>query len=92
MAFKENELDHEQNHVVVCSNDPIFCTCLHLEMENNWGGVIVFAQKSIFYFLSAKNDISFCEEPTKKSFQNWITRFLKRTRPHCMYKSPSGCI
>jgi hypothetical protein len=35
MAFKPNELGHDQNHGIICSNDPMLCTCMPLGMENN---------------------------------------------------------
>jgi hypothetical protein len=34
MAFKPLELGHDPNDGIVCSNNPILCTCVHIGMEN----------------------------------------------------------
>jgi hypothetical protein len=34
MAFKPNKLDRDQNHGMVCSNDPILCKSVRLGMLN----------------------------------------------------------
>jgi hypothetical protein len=57
MAFKPNELGHDPNHGIVCSNDPILCTCVHIGMVNkvHIGSFHFFKHKKInFHFLSVK--------------------------------------
>jgi hypothetical protein len=36
MAFKPNELGNDQNQGIICSNNPILCTCVALGMANNF--------------------------------------------------------
>jgi hypothetical protein len=57
MAFKPNELGHDLNHGIVCSNDSILCTCVHIGMENkvHIGSFHFLCIKKInFHFLSVK--------------------------------------
>jgi hypothetical protein len=35
MTFKPNELGQEQNHRIVCLNNPILCTCVRHGIANN---------------------------------------------------------
>jgi hypothetical protein len=48
MAFKPDELGHDPNHRIFCSNDPILCTCVLIGMENK-------VHIGSFYFLCIKN-------------------------------------
>jgi hypothetical protein len=59
MAFKPDELGHVPNHGIVCSNDPVLCTCMHIGMENK-------VHIGSFHFLCIKNQFSFCK------YQNWF--------------------
>jgi hypothetical protein len=34
IAFKPDELGHDPNHGIVCSNDPTLCTRVHIRMAN----------------------------------------------------------
>jgi hypothetical protein len=49
MAFKPDELG---NHGIVCSNDPILCTCVHIGMANK-------VHIGSFHFLCIKNQFLF---------------------------------
>jgi hypothetical protein len=68
-AFKPNELGHDQNHGVVCSNDPILCVCVPLRIENS----VHFRS---FPFLRIKSSFSifrvpkrvFCEGSTENTY------------------------
>ena len=94
MAFKPNEVGYDRNHGIVCSNDPILCTCVHLGMQNNVdvGGLFFLCtKKSIFHFLTSTN-VFFCEAPTKKPLQIWANKNFKHTIPHYMQKEPTSCI
>jgi hypothetical protein len=59
MAFKPDELGHDPNHGIVCSNDPILCTCMHIGMENK-------DHIGSFHFLYIKNQFPFSK------CQNWV--------------------
>jgi hypothetical protein len=51
MAFKPNELGQDQNHGIVCLNNPILRTCVRLGMSNN-------VHFRCFPFLRIKNSFS----------------------------------
>ena len=60
MAFNENELDHNLNHLIVCNNGPILCTYVYLVMANNVSkGSFHFpcTKKSIIHFPIAKKGL-----------------------------------
>jgi hypothetical protein len=59
MAFKPDKLGHDPNHRIVCSNDPILCTCVHIGMANK-------VHIGIFHFLCIKNQFPFSK------CQNWV--------------------
>jgi hypothetical protein len=43
MAFKPHELGHDPNHGIVCSNDFILCTCVHMGWQTKFIlGVFIF--------------------------------------------------
>jgi hypothetical protein len=52
IAFKPDELGHDPNHGIVCSNDPILSTCDHIGMENK-------VHIDSFHFLCIKNQFPF---------------------------------
>jgi hypothetical protein len=57
MAFKPDELGHDPNHRIVCLNDPILYTCVHIEMENKVhieSFHFLCIKKINFHFLSIK--------------------------------------
>jgi hypothetical protein len=56
MASKPDELDHDPNHGIICSNDPILCKCVHIGMANKVriGSFHFLCIKINFHFLSVK--------------------------------------
>jgi hypothetical protein len=73
MAFKPDELGHDPNHRIVCSDDPILCTCVHIGMENK-------VHIGSFHFLCIKNQFPFLS--VKIGF--FVKKVLKihyKTRP-----------
>ena len=50
MAFKPNDQSYGHIHGIVCSNDLILCTRVHLGIPNNVGVLIFFARKIHFLF------------------------------------------
>jgi hypothetical protein len=52
MVFKLDELGHDPNHGIVCSNDPILFTCICIGMANK-------VHIGSFHFLCIKNKFSF---------------------------------
>jgi hypothetical protein len=71
MAFKPDELGHNPSHGIVCSNDPILCTCVHIRMANKVkiDSFHFLCLKINFHFLSVKIGFS-CEGSTKNTLQN----------------------
>jgi hypothetical protein len=69
MAFKPDELGHDPNHVIFCSNDPIFCTCVCIGMENKVHIGTFHFLNFFFHFLSVKIEY-FCEGSTENTLQN----------------------
>ena len=78
MAFKPNDQSYGHIHGIVCSNDLILCTSVHLGIPNN-------VVEGIFHFLCTENSFSifrvlelssFCEGPTIYLLQNWTKLFL----------------
>jgi hypothetical protein len=55
MTFKPNELGHDQNDGIVCSNDSILCTCVPPGKANN-------VHFGCFHFLRIKNLFSISRE------------------------------
>jgi hypothetical protein len=72
MAFKPDELGHDLNHRIVCSNDPILCTCVHIGMANKvyiGSFHLLYIKKIYFHFLSVKIGF-FYEGTTDNTLQN----------------------
>jgi hypothetical protein len=71
MAFKPDELGHDPNHRIVCSNDPILCTYVHIGMANKVyiGSFHFLCIKNQFPFSKCQNWV-FCEESTENILQN----------------------
>jgi hypothetical protein len=87
MAFKPHELGHDPNHGIVCSNDPILCTCVHIGMANkvHIGSFHFLCIKKInFHFLSVKIGF-FCEGSTENTLQNYTNLIFNNSRKHFMY-------
>jgi hypothetical protein len=59
VVFKPDELGHDPNNGIVCSNDPILCTCVRIGMENK---VLVGSS----HFVCIKNQFPFSK------CQNWF--------------------
>jgi hypothetical protein len=59
IAFKTNELGHDPNNGIVCSNDPILYTCVHIGMANK-------VHIGSFHFLYIKNQFPFSK------CQDWV--------------------
>jgi hypothetical protein len=72
MAFKPDELGHDLNHRIVCSNDP---RIVHMyaywdgKQSSYWEFSFSMHKKINFYFLSVKIGF-FCERSTKNTLQN----------------------
>ena len=89
MAFKPNNKGYGQNHSIVCDNVPILYTCVYLGIWQTMlpkGVFILFAQKMIFHFPSAKKGF-FCEAATKNVLPKWGTQFFINSRPHFICNS-----
>jgi hypothetical protein len=52
MVFKPDELGHDPNHEIVCSNDLILCTYIHIGMTNK-------VHIGSFHFLCIKINLHF---------------------------------
>jgi hypothetical protein len=56
-GFQAKWDSYGRNHSIVCSNDPILCTCVHLGMTNNidlWSFNFLCTKSSFFIFLVQK--------------------------------------
>ena len=60
MAFKPNDQSYGHIHGIVCSNDLILCTRVHIGMGNNVAqGSFPFLldEKTVFHFSSARKEV-----------------------------------
>ena len=92
MGFKANDQWYGHIHGIVCSNDIILCTRVHIGMANKfskWSYHFLCTKNIIFHFLGAKN-LFFYEEPTKSLLQNCTAPFKKNIGPHFMYNWLNG--
>jgi hypothetical protein len=93
MAFKPDELGHDPNYEIVCSNDPILFTCVHIGTANK-------VHIGSFHFLYIKNqflfskcqDWVFCEGSTENTLQNYTTLIFNNSRTHFTYISAFFCV
>jgi hypothetical protein len=78
-GFQVKWASYDHNHGIVCSNDPILCTCVYLGMTNNVDlGSFNFCctKNSFFIFLVQK--MGFFVKPLPKiCYKNGITKFYK---------------
>ena len=84
--FRPNDQWYGDIHVIVCSNDLIFCTSVHLGMANNVaeGSFHFLCTKKSFSIFGVPKIVFFCEERTKYLLQNGTTPFFKNIRPYFM--------
>jgi hypothetical protein len=76
-GFQARWASYDHNHGIVCSNDPILCTCVHLGMANKVSlGSISFlcTKNSFFIFLMLKMGY-FVKHLPKISFKNGQIKF-----------------
>jgi hypothetical protein len=76
-GFQAKWDSNDQNHGIVCSNDPILCTCVHLGMTNNVDlGSFNFrcTKNSFFIFLAQKMDF-FVKRLPRICCKNRTTKF-----------------
>jgi hypothetical protein len=94
MAFKRDELGHDPNHRIVCSNDPILCTCVHIGMANkvHIGSFHFLCIKKNQFLFSKCQDWVFYEGSTENTLQNYTNLILNNSRTHFMYISPFLCV
>ena len=94
MAFKANDQSYGHIHGIVCSNDLILCTRVHLAIPNN-------VDKGSFHFLCTENSFSifrvpelssFCEGPPIYLLQNWTKSFFYNTRLYLMHNWQNGWV
>ena len=92
MDFNPNAQSHGHIHGIVCSNDLILCTMVHLGIPNN-------VAKGSFNFLCTENLFSifrvpemrfFCEGPTIYLLQNCTKSIFWNTRTYLMHNWPNG--
>ena len=94
MDFNPNAQSHGHIHGIVCSNDIILCTRVHLGIPNN-------VANGSFHFLCTENSFSifrvlemrfFCEGPTIYLLQNCTKSFLSNIRTYLMHNWQNGWV
>jgi hypothetical protein len=78
-GFQAKLASYGHNHGIVCSNDPILCTCVHLWMENNvdLGCSPFLGKKSPFFILLAPKWVFFVKEVQKVHIKIVPSQFYK---------------
>ena len=94
MVFKLNDQSYGHIRGIVCLNNIILCTRVHLGIPNN-------VAKGSFHFLCTENSFSifwvpemrfFCEGPTIYLLQNWTKSIFQNTRPYLMHNWQNGWV
>jgi hypothetical protein len=76
-GFQAKWDSYGRNHGIVCSNDPILCTCVHLGMTNNidLGSFNFLCIKSSFFIFLVQKMGFFVKRLPKKYCKNRTTKF-----------------
>jgi hypothetical protein len=78
-GFQAKWDSYGHNHSIVCSNDPILCTCVHLGMTNNvdLGSFNFCCTKNPFFILLAPKWVFFVKEVQKVHIKILPSQFYK---------------
>ena len=78
MAFKPNDQSYGHIHGIVCSNDLILCTSVHLGITNNvaYGSFQFLCTENSFSIFRVPEMSLFYEGPTIYLLQNCTKSFL----------------
>ena len=79
MAFKPNDQSYGHIHGIVCSNDLILCTRVHLGIPNN-------VAEGSFHFLCTENSFLFSECPKGGFFVKELPNNCCKNGPNQFYK------
>jgi hypothetical protein len=74
MTFKPNDPCHEHGYCMVCSNDPILCKLVRLEMTNN---VIIRS----FHFICIKNSLFIFQVQKMSFFMKQLPKIILMIEP-----------
>ena len=79
MAFKPNDQSYGHIHGIVCSNDLILCTRVHLGISNN-------VAYGTFHFLFTENTFSIFRVPEMSFFVKDLPYICCKIGPNLFYK------